>query len=204
MSDDVRTLALLRARDPDGLRRLLQDHGGVVLERLRRVFERVQVWVDVDDAVSRAVLRAWDAGPGHDLSQGTLRAWLFVTARNFALAAMRAERRPGLPLDEFLEILAWLDPHPSQQQRLLRIADFQGCIGLLPRLQRLVLQADLDADGTAHTGRLAAQLGTSEQTVLNARAHGRDQIRTMMLRLGHFVENREPTAEAASEPEFGR
>jgi RNA polymerase sigma-70 factor (ECF subfamily) len=201
---DAATLALLRASHPDGLRHLLQDHGGVVLAKLRRVFQRVLDAAEIEETLGEAMVRVWQS-PRHDPAVGTLRAWLFVIARNCALRRLRQRRLAPVPVDEFLDVLAWLDASPTHQERLHRIADFQGCLTLLPRLPRAVVQADLDADGTAATAELAAELGVTVEAIYRARARGRAELRTMMQRLGHFTDVEDETRRRATgpEPEFG-
>jgi RNA polymerase sigma factor (sigma-70 family) len=191
---DAATLALLRARDQVGLRHLLEDHGGVVLARLRRIFRGTLCEDDLEEALCRTLARIWQTAFGHDPALGTMRAWLFVVTRNNALCIVR-ERRTELSLDAFLDVLTALDTNQSQQERLRRIADLYECLKLLPRHQRVVLQADLDADGTAPTAELAARLGVSHDAVCQARRRGRDEVKVMMRRLGHFSGPEAPPAD---------
>lgn len=198
---DAITLGLLRARDAEGLRRLLRDHGGVVLTRLRSMFRRTLADNDLEQILSDAIERVWATSRSHDPQQGTLRAWLLVIVRNRAIDYLRQHRRHNHAQIDFAEVVSWLETSPSQQERLRRIADFQGCLRLLPGLQRLVLQADLDADGTASAQVLADRFHIKVAAVYRARTRGRAEVRRMMQRLGHFPGAEDGASIPATRPE---
>jgi RNA polymerase sigma factor (sigma-70 family) len=201
---DASTLALLRAGQADGIRHLLADHSGAVLTALRRTFGRFLTALEVEEALEIAVVRIWQAGAATPPANATLRSWLYVIARNAGLSMVRRRRRRHeLPLDEFAEMLAQMASGVVEQERLRRLADLHHCLCELPPLQRAVLQADLDANGTAEAGELARRLRTTVSVIYVARNRGRAELRRMMQRLGHYVEAPEPRPAARPEPEFG-
>ena len=81
---DAITARLLAAGDPDGLRRLLVDHGGRVRGALQRAFADALDASSIDEALSQASQRAWRAGARFDPARGSLRAWFYVIALNCA------------------------------------------------------------------------------------------------------------------------
>ncbi len=196
---------MMRARDATGLRHLLEDHGGVVLARLRRVFSRFLSALEIDEAMSNAVIKIWAAAPRLRRHDSSLRAWLFVTARHCGLTIFRLRRHGDQQIDGLEEILIYLAASTSEEIRLRRIADFHGCLRELPELQRAVIQADLDADGMAATDLLAERLLTTSHAIHRARHRGRAELRRMMQRLGHFVDAPAPltSPELRTEPELG-
>ena len=94
---DVETVRLLVAGDGEGLRRLLCDHGARVRGTLRMDFKQVLDDAELDDALSQATLRVWQARERIDLTRGTLRAWFYSIARNRALRILEVKRRPHAP-----------------------------------------------------------------------------------------------------------
>jgi RNA polymerase sigma-70 factor, ECF subfamily len=203
---DAATIELLRAGDPEGIRRLLLHHGGEVLAALQRAFGSYLTSHEVDEAVEAAIVRIWITPVGALPVQATLRSWLYVIARNCGLSLVRRRRRQRkeLPLDEFEDMIASMAAGRAEQDRLRRIADLQNCLRELPPMQRTVLQADLDANGTAPVEALAARLRTTSRVIYVARSRGRAEVRRMMQRLGHYAgEGPEPRPATRPEPEFG-
>ena len=205
---DELTLALLRSTDGEGegARRLLAHHGGPVLAALQRGFGGFLTRHELEDAIAAAVVRIWAAGAAAPPANATLRSWLYVIARNCLLSIARQRRRrpQELPLEAFEHLVARISTGPAEQERLHRLADLHNCLRELPSMQRAVLAADLDANGTADADTLAARLGTTARVVYVARSRGRAEIRRMMQRLGHFAER--PAGERPAPlpaPEFG-
>jgi hypothetical protein len=116
----------------------------------------------------------------------------------------RKRHRRELPLDQFEDMLASMTGSRAEQERLRRLADLQSCLRELPPMQRAVLQADLDANGTAPVDVLMARLQTTARVIYVSRNRGRGEIRRMMQRLGHYVdEGPAPRRASRPEPEFG-
>lgn len=204
------TIALLVSGDPDGLRHLLEDHGGRVHNKLKRMFGRALDASQLTEAMHLAAVRVWRTPTRFDSRHGTLRAWLMVIARNCALEILAERRRLALvPIDDFEQILQYFVESGSEQDRLRRVADLHGCLRELPVLQRAVLLADLRADGLASTQVLAQQFATTNRAIYNARSNGRSELRRMMQRLGWFPGLRcldpapAPRTAPRVEPEFG-
>ncbi len=201
---DAQTIELLRRGEQDGIRQLLEDHGGAVVAALRRNFGRFLAPFEVDEALEAALVRIWIAAAGPLPVNATLRSWLFVIARNCGLSMVRRRRRRHeLPFDEFEEMLGTFGAAALEQERLRRLADLHNCLRELPRLQRIVLQADLDAGGIAPIEALLARCQTNAPAIYVARSCGRAELRRMMQRLGHFVDAPAPRRASRPEPEFG-
>lgn len=205
-SRDQETIRLLAVGDAEGLQRLLSDHGGTVRLGLRRTLGRSLDEHDLDDALNAAVTNIWQSRLVFDPSQGTLRAWLFVIARNCALNLLATRRPDTVSLDR----LGALPPdlrHPGADADRLRLAlDVQRCLNEMPEQLRAVLGADLAAGGTASTTDLAERLGTSTGAVHVARSRGRVLLRKKLSRLGYEIEpapraERGPTTDP--EPRLG-
>jgi RNA polymerase sigma-70 factor, ECF subfamily len=194
---DQQTTALLAVGDAEGLRQLLVDHGGTVRQGIRRAFGRALDEHDIDDVLNAAVTNIWQTRLLFDPSQGTLRSWLFVIARNCALNLLATRRPDTVSLDR----LGTLPPdlrHPSADADRLRLAlDVQSCLSEMPEQLRAVLGADLAAGGTASTTELAARLGTSTGAIHVARSRGRVLLRKKLGRLGYDIE---PTPRAERGP----
>jgi RNA polymerase sigma factor (sigma-70 family) len=190
------TVQLLRASDPEGLQRLLLDHGGLVKSRLRKDFGTILDDSELDEAMGAMVVKVWHAAPRFDSAKGTLRAWALVIARNCALRLLEARRRTVLRSEYDLDTLA-MDAIPAQvpspeRQRLL--ADLHICIEKLPPLQQAVLKADLDAGTAAPAEQLAKRLGTTANSIYVSRLKGRKALRLAMLAMGHTLLGSPPAA----------
>jgi len=155
---------------------------------------------DIDDALSQAAARVWRAGPRFDPAKGTLRAWYYVIARNCALRIVQAKANRPLHLVEDLDAVV---PAPLPQaaesvanpKRQRFAQDLHRCIAQLPRLQRLVISADLAAGGVADTEHLVRDLDTTANAVYVSRARARKTLREALTRLGHQMASREAATE---------
>lgn len=184
---DLVTMDLVASGDPDGLRRLLQDHGGVIRSRLVKDFGRTLDDAEIDEAMSSAVVQVWHSAAAFDLTKGTLRGWTTVIARHCALVliAMRRQRRllSNRDLDRLELPVRSCSLLAADQQRLC--ADVLSCTERLPRIQRAVLLADLEALDTTPAVTLAQLLQTTKSSIYVARRKGRKALRLALIELGY-------------------
>lgn len=200
------TLEQLIQGHPDGLRRLLSDHGGVVRAYLVRKFADIFDHWEIDEAMSLAAIRVWQSAPRFDASLGRLRAWFAVIARNCAMKLLAQRQGERLvPIDCIDASRLGLATSFSEAERLRLIVDVHRCIAKLPPLQRAVLLADLNAGEPQAAPVLAERFGTTIHSVWVARSHGRRTLRSALARLGYgpelvpesaATETRTPEAEA--------
>ncbi|MFO1029749.1 MAG: sigma-70 family RNA polymerase sigma factor [Planctomycetota bacterium] len=184
---DRDTVQLLLARDARGLTRLLEQHGARVRAALRASFGGALSDSDLDDALSTASFRAWRKVATFDPSRGTLRAWFYVVCRNAAHELLRARRRAGLELrgDELEQVVGPADhaellpepPHAFTEA-------LRACVAELPRLQRLVVEADLQSDFVVDADELAERLGTTRNSVYVSRSNARKALKQALLARG--------------------
>lgn len=189
---DRRTLRLLADGDPNGLRRLLRDHGGTVRARLQVDFGKVFDASTLDEVMNLTMIRAWTHRRRIDPALGSLRAWITVVARHCALRMLRARQRLGL---RFLEEIDGYEPataaavqHELDHRQLL--ADLYASIFLLPDVQRAVILADLDADSDTSASQIAAQLQISLGSVYRARSEARQTLLESLRKRGHEISRR--------------
>lgn len=187
---DRDTVQLLLARDARGLTRLLEQHGARVRAALRASFGGALSDSDLDDALSTASFRAWRKVATFDPARGTLRAWFYVVCRNAAHELLRARRRAGLELrgDELEQVA---DPaSPADHAELLPepprafTEALRACVAELPRLQRLVVEADLQSDFVVDADELARRLGTTRNSVYVSRSNARKALKQALLARG--------------------
>ncbi len=190
---DAVTAALFVEGDPQGLRQLLEDYGGVVRERLRRKFSKVLDDSELDEAMALTAIRVWQSAASYDAGRGSLRAWVSVIATNCALKMLGARARRGHELRPDLD--GWHAPGAAAsattgRQRLL--ADAHACLQKLPGLQREVLLADLRAGGAAPAAELAKRLGTSANSIYVSRNKGLERLRQKLRVLGYGKSDDQP------------
>lgn len=206
---DRLTRRLLAQGRGEGLRRLLADHSTAARILLRREFARQLDEQELDDALSQAALRAWQARAKLRGSLAPIRTWYAAIARNCARRIRDTKRRQyaqELPEDLAAQEDPGLQPGSAEavpekpaSGRLRR--DLYACIRNLPRLQREVMLADLAAGGAADVEMLCQSLGTSKNTIYVSRARARRALRLAMQRLGHRSKGApEPDEEGETEP----
>lgn len=190
---DAITLAQLAGGNPDGLQRLLQDHGALLRSRLRKDFGNTLDDSEIDEVMSAMVFKVWNMAGRFDASKGSLRAWASVithnTARRFLETRRRIFMRPESDLDRFPSSGPISGPI-SARQRLL--ADLHRCLRELPPLQGAVLQADLAAGGSAPAEPLAKRFATTANSIYVSRQKGRKALRKAMQAIGHLLDPDRP------------
>ncbi len=197
---DAVTTGWLLAGNPEGLRRLLLDHGGLIETRLRRDFGKALDDAEIDEAMGAMAVKVWNAAARFDATKGSLRAWATVIARNCALKQLERRRsdtlRTEADLDRFV-LPELASNRPVAEQQRLR-ADLFASIAALPPLQRAVLQADLEAGGSVPAETLAARLGSTANSIYVSRQKARQALRQAMARRGHALGRPEPGARRAT------
>lgn len=204
---DAETLERLVRRDPEGLRRLLEDYGGAVTWWLRREFGRSLGESEIDEALYLAAERAWRHIDTYDPERASLRAWFYGVARHAALHVLRRERRQRheslshepVSVEELLE--------PAGEARLGApdrrfLEDLRTCLERLSPMQRRVVEADLEAGGQADTKRLADELRTTRNSVYVSRSNARRALRDCMTGKGHVFTNEGPAQDSAKAPAY--
>jgi DNA-directed RNA polymerase specialized sigma24 family protein len=188
---DPATVVMLKSGDATGLRHLLEDHGGMVRARLRKRFHRVLDDSEIDESLHLAAIQVWRSAGTYDSNLGPLRAWFSAIANNCALKLLQKRKRAGfslnVDLDQHPVAVQTVMPPTSARQKLL--LDTMACLEKLPRLQRSILQADLDAGGQAPAATLASQFDTSTNSIYVSRLKGLRSLRRMLAELGHRSDN---------------
>lgn len=164
----------IAVRSPSDLADVLRQFGGKVAGHLARRFptlaedERHDVLVDALVAFGRT----------YEPAKGPAGPWLLLLAHQRAIDWLRAA--PGQP-----PTLGWQTHYDmgtqrdAPQRRLEyqeRVEEIHAAIARLAPMERAVIEADLDAEGTANARRLARQLETTERAVYAARARAREKL----------------------------
>lgn len=188
---DAEILRSLVDRQGTGLRMLLDTHGGIVRGAIARSFYPRLQTDEIDDVMSTAAFLAWRNAPSFELERGTLRAWLFVIARNEALQTLRrkqqdaARRATDVDVVEIPRPGPLPDPDPKTGLDTEFLTTLQSCVCKLPRLQRAIIEADLRSGDVADAKELANQLGTTANTVYVSRNKARMALRKQLHELGY-------------------
>lgn len=204
---DAETLERIARRDPEGLRRLLEDYGGRVTWWLRREFRRSLGDPEIDEALYLAAERAWRHIDAYDPARGSLRAWFYGVARHAALHVLRRERRQRheslaedpASADELLQPAEMARPG-AQDRKFLE--DLRACLRGLAPMQRRVLEADLAAGGQADAKLLADELRTTKNSIYVSRSNARRALRDCMTGKGHDFTGQGPATDSAKAPGY--
>ncbi len=185
--DWVQAQRRLAAGDAAAFAALVETNAGTVLAVLRRRFGAALDAASLEDALGDAAMKAWRSRRCYDATLGSPRAWFGAIAIRCALDLVADRQRLG-------QILPDLDQRPARESGGLPVPrssdlllDLHRCIAELPRLQRVVLLADLAADGRAPAGDLAAAANSSLGSIYVARAKATRTIRERLRRMGHRI-----------------
>ena len=180
---DAEIVRLLQDRDGSGLSRLVTDHGGRVLSGLRRHFGSNVGQSELDEMLATATIQVWRHADTYDPAKGSVAAWFLAIACNAGRQLFRSRKqRPevlGIDLDGVVADGA-LVPMPSAAL----LALVHECIAQLPRLQRCVIEADLQNGDPVDAAALAAELNTTKNSIYVSRSAGRKALRHALLRRG--------------------
>jgi DNA-directed RNA polymerase specialized sigma24 family protein len=182
---DARTIALLIQGHRDGMRLLLEDHGGVVRAYLLRKFGTILDPWEIDEVLGLAAVRVWQSAARFDDSRGRLRAWFAVVARNNSLKLLAHKSGDPLVAIDCADAAVDMATSFSEAERMRLIVDAHLCLDRLEPVQRAVLLADLNSGEPMPAPILAERLGTTTQSVDAARFSGRRALRNLLLDLGH-------------------
>lgn len=154
---DEKILALLSARDPEGVTLLQKQYSPMERYIVRGILCDAQ---DVEECASDVFLRVWERFAGFDPAKGTLAAWVTAIARNAAVDRLRRRRAPDETWDE------QDGASPSPEEEVLR------------RERTRLLQKAVDALGAEEqllfyrkyyylqsTAQIAAEMGLTERAV---------------------------------------
>jgi DNA-directed RNA polymerase specialized sigma24 family protein len=173
--DDRDILRGLTRADAQALERLLRKYGPRAKGWLTQQYGRILKEPEIDEALNRAAYRVWCFPQKYDDSKSTLGGWFLRNAQWEALGIICGESRrlPLLPPD-FPDPVA----QPSESEGVDPwVEALWDVINGMPRLQRLIITADLKAGGEADVESLVEQFQTTVGSVYTSRSVGRAQIK---------------------------
>jgi RNA polymerase sigma factor (sigma-70 family) len=193
--------------DEDALAEILWCYAPAIIETLHARFTtrlRLLGYEDIEDVVSIALRRLWDARASYDDRKQSLRVWFYCIAENVAKdvlkhgwhKARRLERNPG---QEWLaEKPDYTCPGPAKpttkerRKATKEATDLEIALNKLSYEQRTIVMADAASrDGAACNEFLADELGIPAAHVRVYRGRAYATLRREMKRLGHDIP--EPT-----------
>jgi RNA polymerase sigma factor (sigma-70 family) len=200
--ENLRLAAGLLGGDEGALEAILRAYGPPIQRALEEKYcrtLRVLTREDIEDVLSVALHRLWEARTRYDHTKATLRTLLYCIAENVARDVLRSgwqkvrlrERCPGQGLMEQLP-----DPctvKPADEEKAERPPtktekDLQEVLSELPEVQRKIIVADAAGkDDVASSSFLADELSIAVGTVRVHRSRGMERIRTEMRKRGHEV-----------------
>ncbi len=157
---------------------------------------------DIEDVLSIALRRVWDARKSYDIKRMPLRGWFYIIAERAARdilktrwhKAWRQERNVG---QDWLEVtIAAGQPDPPAPGASRRKAtgaeiDLRAIVNELPDMQRRIVMTDVaTGEGVASGNLLADELSIPAATVRVYRKRAMDKIRFEMTKRGYDVRRR--------------
>lgn len=189
----------LRAADEQTLAEILRLYGPFVIAILRSRFYGVLSASDIDDVLSIALFRVWQARDNYDGLRSSLRVWFLRIAENAARdvlkfgwqKARRKEVSTNPPrLAEYTDARNNGDTEVSDQGLLERPeqSDLREILADLPEAQRRIILADAHSrDRVASSEYLAAELDIPVSSVPVYRKRAIDKVRKELRRRGYDV-----------------
>ncbi len=192
-SGDAEIIRLIVERKSGGLQQLLTKHGARVRGGLVRSFGDSLNAAELDDAMSKATYKAWNAADSYDPAKGSLRAWFYVIARNAGVEILRDRKRRrwetrGEAVEELGTAAATAvadDPDTDEAPAPSRFLEvLRNCIKKLPRLQRNIIEADLLTGDVADAGELAHRFKTTKNSIYASRSMARKALKGLLVEQG--------------------
>jgi RNA polymerase sigma factor (sigma-70 family) len=194
--DEAIALALMYGEE-DGLRQLLDLHGGKVIALLRKKFIPVLTQEDIEEVFNDAVHKVFKFINQYDVQKGTLCSWFYRIAANTAVDLYRKENKHQ---HEYIdhEVVNIVDENwqpdclrekPMQNQKATRRQkEIFGIIETLPELQKNIIKADVVCRGPASASDLAKKYGSSKSSIYTSRNKAIETIRREMAKLGYSLD----------------
>lgn len=198
---DIELAIRLMDNDESALVDILQQYGPVIAAGLRGKYETL-TYEDVEDVLSIAVLRLWNARQCYDDNKSKLSTYLYKIADNAAKDVFRLGWQKARQLEvDFgenndMDAIAFTTD-TSQDKGLSKSKksspktkkehqDLQQVLRGLPEKQKHIIQADAYArDDVADSGKLADELGIARGSVRVERSRAMKVIRRKMQERGH-------------------
>lgn len=189
----------LRAADEQTLAEILHLYGPFVIAVLRSRFQGVLGACDIDDVVSIALFRVWQARESYDGMKSSLRVWFLRIAENAARDVLKfgwhKARRKEVSTEP-PRLAEFADPSKNghaeaRDQSLLDRpvhSELREILADLPEVQRRIILADAHSrDRVASSEYLAAELEIPPTSVPVYRKRAIDKIRKELKRRGYDV-----------------
>lgn len=175
-------------RTREALAQLIAEDGSRIAAKLDRLFAWPLASSGPEDIVQEAAARLLNSPKKFDFARGKLAKYFFGMCVKVAQEwARKAERLQKLESQEAdgasLEEISDQTP-VSQRASEEEVAALRRAIAKLPKPLRVVIEADLEAGGTAETGLLAAKLGISKTLLWKRRSRARRRLRELLAPLG--------------------
>lgn len=204
--DDIDLALRLMDDDESALVEILRRYGPAIAAALRGKYETLN-YQDVEDMLSIALWRLWQARHGYDDNRSTLRTYFYRIAENAARDVFKfgwnRARQLEVNYGETRELEAVAsspstaddceDGSPCACKARSKKAerernDLREVVAELPESQRHIIVADSYAkDDVADAGKLADELGIATTSVRVYRLRAMDTIRRKMRERGHEV-----------------
>lgn len=175
----------------EALRALLVLYGGRVKNVLRGRYRSVLQDQEIDLALSNALIKVWRHARSINLERGSLGGWFLRIAQRCAidiLGRKLGSRETALALEPDADPAGECeeDDEELDGRTRKRLQDLDAVIEGLGPLQKAIIKADLAHGGQADNARLAAQHGTSVNSIYVSRNKAHEAVRKGMQQRGHY------------------
>jgi RNA polymerase sigma factor (sigma-70 family) len=203
--DENTRLALALLEDKrEALEEILRRYGPAIFQTLHdRFVTRMRLLrnEDIEDVVSIALNRLWNARADYDDNDQTLRVWFYCIAQNAAKDVLKFGWHKARQLERNRDI-EWLDekqdhssPNPAKppdekkkRAKTKGATDLEAVMNRMSHEQRTIVMADAAArDGQASNEFLSDELGIPAAHVRVYRPRAYAFIRKEMRKLGHEI-----------------
>lgn len=194
-SDEAQLAHRLRRGDQTALADVLRLWGGTVKGVLLRKYRGAVCESDLEDVLSMALYRLWQARKRFDSDKGSLRTWFFRIAENGLRDVLRfgwhkaRKLETAVPVDQ----LAGRQPDASDGEAAaidddLRLALREALENLSEPQRRIVVADAFSGNGSIASADLAAELGLSAATIRVYRKRALETLRNELTKRGFSTE----------------
>jgi len=172
--EDLEIVFKIMDKEEEGLRLLLECHGGKVNSYLKKKFSNILSDIEINEALYEAARKVWDKIESYDEDKGKLGAWFLIIARNCANDIISRESK--FEATELTESSIVVDGIPleiskTESKKITKLKkELKNAIKELPLTQKSIIEADLIAEnGKASATRLAEIHGTTAGSIRGSR-----------------------------------
>lgn len=187
---DIQFIQQILQRDENALRAVIARFGGQICNSLKKRFNPTLSEQDLEECFNQAAWKLWRFANKFDPGKASLGTWFYKIAERKVLDHLRSDSSDAvrLEVDPPGEARRKSTDSTSQRGNGGLLQDLYAVIEKLPRLQKAIILADLEAGERANDEELAKALNTTINSIRVSRNKARKRIYKEMTARNHDID----------------